>query len=396
MKKRFKGFIFTILLCTVLASCSNSGPSHEIPLEQSSNCPISTMRTGTERQGIKTYGNGFECTDTGSYFMCDINGISWLLYVDHDSDTIVKLCGRPDCNHTGEDCNAYFGSAKSICYYNGFLYTFYDESFTPNSGDIIRINLDGTERVTVYNVSSFEKANNCKGRYNPKVLNGIFMADSLIIDENGQTVSKAYYYKLDGSMKVPKFDSFSEMLMNADGENFLGVVDYDQENDLYVYGIWEPENGVTTELFKAEDIHTRGYIGTKAEYYVENGIIIENSYTEGKKKLIDTGLNGNYQLVCFPDCMVVYEFIPEFSGIALKETTLYFYGWDGSKLGNVRTNYTFNDKLLETGLVCGETPERIILTDSFDYVPRYYINKSDFGTGNIEIHAFNMPDFGEE
>lgn len=106
---KIRKVISSILLCTVLAGCSNSSPSHEIPLDQSSDCPISTMRTGTERQGVKTYGNGFECTQKGSYFMCNGTEINtWLLYSDHGSDTIIKLCGRPDCNHTDKDCNAFF------------------------------------------------------------------------------------------------------------------------------------------------------------------------------------------------------------------------------------------------------------------------------------------------
>ena len=190
--------ISSILLCTVLAGCSSSGKSHEITLDQS-NCPISTMRTGTERQGIKTYGNSFECTDTGSYFLCDINGKSWLLYADHGSDTIIKLCGRPDCSHTDIDCNACFKSAASICYYDGFLYTFDIEN-----GDLFRINLDGTQRVSVYNISSYESENGYRGRYDQKIVNGVLIVTERKINENGVTVSDSIYYKLDGSMDDPK------------------------------------------------------------------------------------------------------------------------------------------------------------------------------------------------
>lgn len=390
---KIKKLISTILLCIVLSACSDSSISNEIPLEQA-NCPISTMRTGTERQGIKTYGNGFECTETGSYFMCEVNGISWLLYADHGSDTIIKLCGRPDCNHTGSDCNAYFDSTVSICYYNGFLYT-----FSKSSGDVIRMNLDGTERVTVYNTSSFEGSNGYCGRYDQKIVNGTLILTLMKIDENGETISQSCYYKLDGSMDEPKADTFLGIKLKADGESFVGIVDYDKENELFIYGVWEPEKGIVSELFKAEDTHSHGYIGTKAEYYVENGIIIENTYGEGKKELVDTGLKGPFRLDCFPDCMVIYEYLTNEEinqGVTLEEATLYFFDWDYNDLGSVKINYQFNGILLAAGLICGETPERIILTDDVDFFPRYYINKSDFGTGNIEIHAFNVPDFGEE
>ena len=392
MSKIIKKIISFVLLCAVLSGCSNNNPSHEIPLENS-NCPISTMRTGTERQGIKNYGNSFECTETGSYFMCEINEKSWLLYADHGSDSFIKLCGRPDCDHNKNDCNAFFDKAVSVCYYNGFLYT-----FNISNGDIIRMNLDGTERITTYNISSFEGAHKYSGRFNQKIINGILIVDEMTINEKGEQKVESIYYKLDGSFDEPKRIPFG-FYMKADGESFVGIVDYDNENELFTYGIWDPDKGVVSELFKAEDMHSLGYIGTKAEYYFENGIIIEDTYGEGKKELINTGLKGQYQLVCFPDCMVIFKYLTTEEiinqGVTLEEATLYFYDWDLNDLGSVKINYQFNEILLGAGIICGETPERIFLTDNFDYAPRYYINKSDLGTGNIEIHAMNMPDFGE-
>ena len=73
----------------------------------------------------------------------------------------------------------------------------------------------------------------------------------------------------------------------ADGENFVGVVDSNGENGSFTYGIWEPEKGVVAELFKTDDVNALnayGYYGTKAHYYVENGIIIEDSRDEQNAK----------------------------------------------------------------------------------------------------------------
>lgn len=398
MKKEIRKKISAILLCTVLAGCSSAAPSHEIPLDKNSNCPISTMRTGTERQGIKTVGNSFECTETGSYFMCDIGMGSWLLYTDHGSDTVIKLCGRPDCDHTGNDCNAYFDHARDICYYDGFLYTYNDSRSEMNNGDLIRMNLDGTERVTIYNSYSFAEKNGYELVSHLKIFNGLLILSFGKVEENGQTITDYGYYKLDGSMKEPKIDTFFGPFLQADGENFIGIVNYDKQNELFVYGIWEPEKGVVSELFKSDNPHTRGYLGKEAEYYIENGIIIENTYGKGKKELLDTGLKGQYQLVCFPDCMVAYEYLNDDEiqqEVTLDEITMHFYDWDYKKLGSVTINYHIDQIVLGVGSICGETHERIILTDNFYFTPKYYINKSDFGTGNIEIHAFNVPDFGE-
>ncbi|MDE6725345.1 MAG: hypothetical protein K2J79_07045 [Ruminiclostridium sp.] len=184
MKLIIKKILSLILLCTVLAGCSNSTSSHEIHLEQS-NCPISTMRTGTERQGIKSAGNSFECTKEGSYFMYEgLKGGSWLLYVDHGSDTVIKLCGRPDCSHTDSSCNAHFNIAHTLCYYDGYLYTLdrNDNNMSITDMDLIRMNLDGTEREVVYNTYEYAQANGYKNIVNETIFNGILFlhpADSM-------------------------------------------------------------------------------------------------------------------------------------------------------------------------------------------------------------------------
>ena len=187
-------------------------------------------------------------------------------------------------------------------------------------------------------------------------------------------------------MDEPKIYTSSTLYFYADGENFICPLESnDPENGQYIITLWDPDKGVTAELSTADKISGSGYYGTKAYYYVENGVMIEDSYTEGKKELFDTGLKGDYRLVCFPDCMVVFE-----KGMEYKEKMLYFYDWSYNSLGSVRIDYEFEKSMV--GFICGETPERIFLTDNTMYTPRYYINKSDFGTGNIEIHPLNMPD----
>ena len=95
----------------------------EPQVQADSACFVPQERTGIREQYLATLQNSFECTDTGVYFMCqDIKGNSFLLYGDHGSDTLVKLCGRPDCYHTGGECNAYFDGGTSVCYYDGYLY----------------------------------------------------------------------------------------------------------------------------------------------------------------------------------------------------------------------------------------------------------------------------------
>ena len=104
------------------------------------------------QQGVTTLANGFECTEQGFYALCDFaDKGSYLVYADHDSDTVIKLCSRPDCTHTDNTCNAYFDSMyNNICYYNKHLYTLE----RGGSGfSLVRMDLDGRNRTVIMDSS---------------------------------------------------------------------------------------------------------------------------------------------------------------------------------------------------------------------------------------------------
>ena len=46
----------------------------------------------------------------------------WLLYSEHGSDSVIKLCGRPDCQHNNSDCNAFFPIGINI-FLDGYVPT---------------------------------------------------------------------------------------------------------------------------------------------------------------------------------------------------------------------------------------------------------------------------------
>ena len=339
--------------------------------------------------------NGFECTDKGSYFMCRVGAGSWLLYIEHGSDTVIKLCGRADCTHTDSDCNAYFAHGINICYYDGYLYTYGGDG---SHKGLIRLNLDGTERRMVYTLYSFEneafmQKNKYTGLSSMKILNGVFVFNLQKLDYNGNEILHRYYYMLDGTMEEPKMSN-NAVGIHSDGEAVISI-GYDYDKKQHVYRTWDMIADTTVTLFESPELRFLGYIGVDAEYFMDDGIVYEYSYAEGKKALFDTGLNdGEYQLSCFPDCIAISEL-----GAAedmtnekiIEERTLYFYDWSFNNLGSV--NIDFPSTFTISTPICGETDERIMLTDANDLVPRYYINKSDFGTGNIEIHAYKLPDF---
>ena len=381
--------LILLILCSLL-SCADSNP-HELIVNSTENCPISPIRTGVHQQGILALENGFECTSNGAYFMCMTTNGYWLLYSEHGSDTVIKLCGRPDCQHNDQDCNAFFLPGVNICYYDGSLYT-YGGEHTWSSG-LIRINVDGSNRETIFDISAFKSEHHYKSMSSPRIQNGIFTFTLKKLDDNGKELLHSYYYKLDGSMEEPQ--RISNIPTTNDGEAFCGVMGYDAETQQYIFGNWDPETNTTTELFRDTQTYETGYFGSNAIYYIENGIIYEYAYdTLTRTALFDTKLKGDYRLSCFPDMIVVSDSVPwsdHMEGERLDELNLYFYNWSFQDLGNVRIDFPFDSIL--NHIICGETHERLILTDSTSCVPRYYINKSELGTGKITIHEYKLPDF---
>ena len=100
---------------------------------------VSGIRTSVYRKDGSLGGREYECTDNGVYFLtlgfsAEYSGYGYdivapyLFYSDHDSNQMIKLCGRPDCEHNTTDCNAaLLHGLNGICYYDGYLY--YAEHF---------------------------------------------------------------------------------------------------------------------------------------------------------------------------------------------------------------------------------------------------------------------------
>ena len=71
-----------------------------------------------------------------------------IYYVDRNTGISMPLCGKPECEHNNDTCNAYYpGALYNICNYNGRLYII-------RSGvKIYSCNYDGTNRQEVMTLS---------------------------------------------------------------------------------------------------------------------------------------------------------------------------------------------------------------------------------------------------
>lgn len=86
--------------------------------------------------------NGAADANNQIYTNCDVNLI---YYYQKSSKKLELLCGKPECDHSTEDCNAYIRSTMGIQYYNGFLYV-----VSANDQFMLKkINMDGSERENI-------------------------------------------------------------------------------------------------------------------------------------------------------------------------------------------------------------------------------------------------------
>lgn len=76
----------------------------------------------------------------------------------------------------------------------------------------------------------------------------------------------------------------------------------------------------------------------------------------------------------------------------ISEIVIRFYDWDYEFLGECKLS--FNKEQTRYGnYFFGETEDRLLIVkNGASFRPDYYIEKSDFGTGNIILHEYHYPE----
>ena len=145
-----------------------------------------------------------------------------------------------------------------------------------------------------------------------------------------------------------------------------------------------------------------GYQTLDGVVYVKDGIVSRWDYQKKQsEKLFETDYTDADVLFGFPDCMMI---VNQFS--QKKQEDVYhirevFYDWDYRYLGECTIDLNPDEVIqLPDGRVWaytlfGETEERILFCKHWHVnvsVPAYYIEKSDFGTGEIRLHEYHFPE----
>lgn len=328
--------------------------------------PVPNDRTGIKRQCIHTL-KAYEVTETGIYFLPQ--GYSFIIYADHDSDTFVKLCGRPDCPHNNSTCDAYFDNATNLCYYNGYLYVL-------DFSGLLRMNLDGTDRTRVF---SYSEIGAYQGVSTPDLYNGLLSFGLKSVNSSGQEICTLYYYFVDGSMQKPSEGGLALPVFNHNGK-FYGYTANSEGN--LGYEEWDPKTNTTS--YVCDFVEGGGYLTESFSIQLQGSNVCCYTYADKNfTPLFDTGLEGELFLHCFPDCMVVSQKLGD-------KYSLYFYDWSYVLLGSIEIQQEVT-LWGQSDLICGETEGRIMISVSSTGLPEYYIDKSEFEGGNIKLYKYDLP-----
>ena len=374
--------------------------------------PVTPQRMGLKRMG--TNNTDYAIAPNGVYFMYDPQRMedysfhpTFVLYLDYGSDTVIKLCGRADCDHNNADCNAFIDEGNNIYYHEGYIYAVSGmggtmEGYEGTRCTLIRMDMDGSNRITVLDLDQFAQDlgydfAQCSMMDSGECLFGVYEWAKVSADPNDLSYNsnwvKTYRYALDGSMEEPQpIESEGGHLYHC-GDVFLTLMNGAQEGgyDGYDFSYWDWDMETDTITYLTDHPGIAGFYGKEYGYYFRDGAVIRLNYeTREEERIIETGLEGKYFAMFFPDCIVVAS--KEMGAGA--DNQIYIYNWNYELVDTIKL--PFSGIAYDQSLIA-ETAERLIFTNDWTYrAPKYYIEKSELGTGNAKVYSFKLPDLTAE
>lgn len=372
---------------------------------------VSGIRTGGRRDISNLSAGEFEYTDGGTYiastnmllfgnvdeYPSTIGG-SVVFYVDHKSDTVIKLCGRADCRHDTDQCNAFVKDALGVTYYDGYLYYATVDLISGDLAELYRMDMNGSNHVKILDCASLRK-NQYDSFLDPRFINGVFMIGMSHIDQvTGLPLTDWYYCKLDE--KIPKLEKCTAGYCWTDGEALLhGSFTKDEAGVTTEWKLmkWDPDTNTEEILNTVSNVENvdkivyNTYWGENCGLRHEDGKVIKINYPNSEMEvLFETGITEDATGDFYPDCVAIFEKGDYQVG---RNSILHFFDYQGNALGQVVIDIPVNSNMLP---VIGETRDRIYIRGNYLFtVPTHYIDKSEFGTGKLELHPLEYPDLKE-
>ena len=382
-----------MLFAAGITACKSSDEpgGQDIDIKQEAGS-ISSRREGVYSQSIPSPGI-FAASDRGIYVLNSVpegrNGRKMLLYSDFGTDAFVYVCSRPDCAHADETCDACLSGADAITYVNDHIY--YAGMFARSKSDlaysfkIMCADPDGRNHAEVIDIGASERFRQGSLGF-AMFSDGVFYFDHEWLDENGTQHGQRYYYRLDGSMQAPEAVDAALVYGNDGAATFFWI-----PTDPNEYYTWDSQETALKLVFTL-DPETSCYMAEKNAYIMTDNKIYRKDYDTGEETLLfDTGLSGTHRMRCFPDCIAIIDGVAfDGSEPEIEQQTLRFYSWEFEPLGEITLDYAILQG--RTSPICAETPGKLLLSTDYRFLPQYYIDKAELGTGNLTLHELKLPE----
>ena len=257
--------------------------------------PVTPQRMGLKRMG--TNNTDYAIAPNGVYFMYDLRRMedysfhpTFILYSDYGSDTVIKLCGRADCDHNNADCNAFIDEGNNIYYHEGYIYAISGmggtmEGYEGTRCTLIRMDMDGSNRVTILDLDQFAQGlgydyAECNMIDNGECLFGVYEWVEVESGPNEQAFDSnwigTYRYALDSSMEEPQLIESEGGHLYHCGDVFLTLMNGAQEGgyDGYDFSYWDWDMETDTITYLTDHPGIAGFYGKEYGYYFRDGAVI--------------------------------------------------------------------------------------------------------------------------
>ena len=256
------------LLCMLI--CAGCASSDERPMEIEMDLSKIHFDTSEKDVDLSYMMSKGQCYFYNGIYYILHWGDSWIYYYDEANESFGKLCGRPECEHKGNGCNAYVLGVGDLQVYEGQLY------FMVGASVLTRMGLDGMNRETVRVVNDLSGVNGSWVIHRDKIYTQVWKP----VVENGVQYDDLYIYEFDlysqeegKQLFYQRYGSLYEVEWRFRGDYayfFMGEYISETEGVIRTIYIYDAKNEQLEKVFSNEHY----YGGVHDAYPKENEIIV--------------------------------------------------------------------------------------------------------------------------
>lgn len=374
MIKRILAATLAVILILSFAACGDKGNTN-LPYTSTGDSTV----LGTDFQKNMNQSTSYRIydlceTDNGYYF--SFNCI--IYYMDKSTGEATVLCGKPDCSHEVEDCNA-FANGDFLTYYNGKLY-WSSRDYVQENGSVVDygervhcMDLDGTNHSVIQKLD-FTPGGDTSGIITQPIIHrgSVYFAYSGLlytvpIGDDIENAVQIYGEEIidNGSMIANTNELWYELWADGDLVYFMAKnvkqSDGTYKDTLFCY---DPQTQNLEKVWQVPDKSEVGSWDTTGvsvtQWYISNGYIYfylsgndvwATELSSGKtEKVVDLDISGG--VASFSDEYIVIlrkevmsQSMDFITGGSVKSAgdVLFVYGYDGELVQEISLDQIYED-----------------------------------------------------